>query len=179
MLRQEAIRAIYPDLKDHVVVTIMGATAAELYACGHRPNFFYLEHAMGIASSMGLGIALARPDVHVVVLDGDGSVLMNLGTFTTMARYEPRPPGCRTLTRSTQPMTSCLLFGRHSRSENSQRSSQKSTRLVPTAILSIRTCSRTGSNSSDSWQGIESRVSSTTWAAPNNDETACLLSSYS
>ena len=38
---------------------------------------------------MGLGIALVRPDVHVVVLDGDGSALMNLGTFTTMARYAP------------------------------------------------------------------------------------------
>jgi sulfopyruvate decarboxylase subunit beta len=44
---------------------------------------------MGLASSMGLGIALSRPDQQVVVLDGDGSVLMNLGTFTTLARYAP------------------------------------------------------------------------------------------
>src|SRR5437763_16840178 len=65
----------------------MGAVAAELYSLGHRPNFFYLEHAMGLASSMGLGVALSRPDQQVVVLDGDGSVLMNLGTFTTLARY--------------------------------------------------------------------------------------------
>ncbi len=89
MLRSDAIAAIYPALKDCTVVTIMGATAAELYACGHRPNFFYLEHAMGLASSMGLGIALSRPDLGVVVLDGDGSALMNLGGFTTMARYRP------------------------------------------------------------------------------------------
>src|SRR6059036_329996 len=67
----------------------MGAVAAELYSLGHRPNFFYLEHAMGLASSLGLGIALAQPDRDVVVIDGDGSVLMNLGTFTTMARYAP------------------------------------------------------------------------------------------
>jgi sulfopyruvate decarboxylase subunit beta len=67
----------------------MGAVAAELYSLGHRPNFFYLEHAMGLASSMGLGIALAQPERKVVVIDGDGSVLMNLGGLTTLARYAP------------------------------------------------------------------------------------------
>jgi len=89
MLRYEAIETIYPDLRDHIVVTIMGAVAAELYTAGHRPNFFYLEHAMGLASSMGLGIALAMPRHKVIVLDGDGSLLMNLGTLSTMARYKP------------------------------------------------------------------------------------------
>jgi sulfopyruvate decarboxylase subunit beta len=89
MKRIEALEAIYPEISDCIVVTIMGAVAAELYSLGHRPNFFYLEHAMGLASSMGLGIALSRPDQPVVVLDGDGSVLMNLGTFTTLARYAP------------------------------------------------------------------------------------------
>ena len=68
----------------------MGAVAAELQSLGHRPNFFYLQHAMGLASSLGLGIALGRPELQVVVLDGDGSLLMNLGSLTTMARYRPR-----------------------------------------------------------------------------------------
>src|SRR5262249_32024292 len=45
---------------------------------------------MGLASSLGLGIALSRPERQVVVLDGDGSVLMNLGGLTTLARYRPR-----------------------------------------------------------------------------------------
>src|SRR6188474_1673658 len=90
MRRREALEAIYPELEQAVVVTIMGAVAAELQSIGHRPNFFYLQHAMGLASSMGLGIALARPDRQVVVLDGDGSVLMNLGGLTTLARYRPR-----------------------------------------------------------------------------------------
>src|SRR5215468_1537043 len=80
---------MYPHLEGRVVVTIMGAVAAELQSIGHRPNFFYLQHAMGLASSMGLGIALARPDRQVIVFDGDGSVLMNLGGLTTMARYRP------------------------------------------------------------------------------------------
>lgn len=92
MKRVDAIRTIYPDLeaRGHVVVTIMGAVAAELQGLGHRPNFFYLQHAMGIASSVGLGIALCRPELKVIVLDGDGSVLMNLGGLTTLARYRPR-----------------------------------------------------------------------------------------
>jgi sulfopyruvate decarboxylase subunit beta len=90
MLRIDALRAVYDRLENRVVVTIMGAVAAELQSLGHRPNFFYLQHAMGLASSMGLGIALTRPDKQVVVFDGDGSVLMNLGGLTTLARYKPK-----------------------------------------------------------------------------------------
>ncbi len=89
MLRIEAMEAIYLQLENCVVVTIMGAVAAELQSLGHRPNFFYLQHAMGLASSMGLGIALSRPELKVVVFDGDGSILMNLGGLTTLARYRP------------------------------------------------------------------------------------------
>ena len=90
MKRLDALRAIYSHLEDRIVVTIMGACAAELQSLGHRPNFFYLQHAMGLASSMGLGIALSKPDRQVIVLDGDGSILMNLGGLTTLARYRPR-----------------------------------------------------------------------------------------
>lgn len=90
MLRIDALKAVYDRLQDRVVITIMGAVAAELQAVGHRPNFFYLQHAMGLASSMGLGVALTRPELSVVVFDGDGSVLMNLGGLTTLARYRPK-----------------------------------------------------------------------------------------
>jgi sulfopyruvate decarboxylase subunit beta len=88
--RLDALDALYPLLEESVVVTIMGAVAAELQSIGHRPNFFYLQHAMGLASSVGLGIALCRPELPVVVLDGDGSLLMNLGGLSTLARYRPR-----------------------------------------------------------------------------------------
>jgi sulfopyruvate decarboxylase subunit beta len=89
MLRLDALRSVYDRLHDHIVVTIMGAVAAELQSLGHRQNFFYLQHAMGLASSVGLGIALVRPKQKVIVFDGDGSILMNLGAFTTLARYRP------------------------------------------------------------------------------------------
>jgi sulfopyruvate decarboxylase subunit beta len=90
MLRIDALRSIYSEIEHRVVITIMGAVAAELQEIGHRPNFFYLQHAMGLASSMGLGVALTRPELSVIVLDGDGSILMNLGGLTTLARYRPR-----------------------------------------------------------------------------------------
>jgi sulfopyruvate decarboxylase subunit beta len=90
MLRIDAMKAVYPKLKESIVVTIMGAVSAELQSLGHQPNFFYLQHAMGLASSMGLGIALSRPELKIIVLDGDGSILMNLGSLTTLARYRPK-----------------------------------------------------------------------------------------
>ena len=89
MLRIEALKSVYEKLSNRAVITIMGAVAAELQAIGHQPNFFYLQHAMGLASSMGLGVALTRPELSVVVFDGDGSILMNLGGLTTLARYRP------------------------------------------------------------------------------------------
>ena len=90
MERAGCIAMMYPELEDKVVVTIMGASAQELYNLGHRENFFYLQHAMGLASSIGLGLAKHLPNERIVVLDGDGSVLMNLGTFVTLARYRPK-----------------------------------------------------------------------------------------
>lgn len=89
MDRAQCLEMIYPELEDKLVVTIMGACAQELYDLGHRENFFYLQHAMGLASSIGLGLAQHLPGERVVVLDGDGSVLMNLGTLATLARYQP------------------------------------------------------------------------------------------
>ena len=90
MQRLDCLRAIYGRLEDCLVVTIMGAVACELQSIGHQPNFFYLQHAMGLASSVGLGLALSLPNQKVVVFDGDGSILMNLGGLTTLARYRPR-----------------------------------------------------------------------------------------
>lgn len=89
MKRATCIEMLYPELEDKLVVTIMGACAQELYNLGHRENFFYLQHAMGLASSIGMGLALHRPNERVIVFDGDGSVLMNLGGLATLARYRP------------------------------------------------------------------------------------------
>src|ERR1700682_3960836 len=89
MLRTDCLRSIYSELEKCLVVPIRGAVAAELQSLGHRSNFFYLQHAMGLASSTGLGLAICLPNQKVVVFDGDGSVLMSLGSLTTLARYRP------------------------------------------------------------------------------------------
>jgi len=90
MKRIDALKRIYKQLDSKLIITNMGAVAAELYSLGHKKNFFYLEHSMGLASSVGLGLALSKPNLKIIVFDGDGSVLMNLGTFSTMARYNPK-----------------------------------------------------------------------------------------
>jgi thiamine pyrophosphate-dependent acetolactate synthase large subunit-like protein len=54
-----------------------------------RPESFYMIGSMGLAASIGLGVALARPDRKVLIFDGDGNVLMNLGTLTEVAASKP------------------------------------------------------------------------------------------
>jgi phosphonopyruvate decarboxylase len=70
-----------------VVVATTGFTGRELFAIADRPNHFYMVGSMGCASSLGLGIALARPDLNVVVVEGDGAALMRMGNFATLGSY--------------------------------------------------------------------------------------------
>src|ERR671928_1188 len=74
---------------DALVVASLGTPSYLLHAAGDRPRSFYLWAAMGMASSTGLGLAIARPDERVVVLDGDGAALMNLGAMVTVGRRRP------------------------------------------------------------------------------------------
>lgn len=73
-----------------LVVSNIGYPSRELFSVKDRPENFYMLGSMGLASSIGLGLALARPERKVMVLDGDGSVLMNLGTLATIAHHAPR-----------------------------------------------------------------------------------------
>jgi thiamine pyrophosphate-dependent acetolactate synthase large subunit-like protein len=71
------------------IVASLGHPAYDLFAAGDRPQHFYTWGSMGLASSIGLGLALARPDLRVTVLDGDGSLLMNLGSLATIGLLRP------------------------------------------------------------------------------------------
>ena len=71
------------------IIASLGHPAYDLFAAGDRPRNFYTWGSMGLASSVGLGLALARPDVRVFVLDGDGSLLMNLGSLATIGLLQP------------------------------------------------------------------------------------------
>jgi thiamine pyrophosphate-dependent acetolactate synthase large subunit-like protein len=89
MNRLEAIRRIFPLLGGAAVVSNLGRNTYDLYAAGDRPENFYMWGAMGSTAAVGLGLALARPDLRVVVLDGDGSLLMSLGSLATIAAHRP------------------------------------------------------------------------------------------
>lgn len=89
MTRLEAIRRMLPLLGGAAVISNLGRNTYDLYAAGDRPQNFYMWGAMGCAVSVGLGLALARPALRVVVLDGDGSLLMNLGALATVAACRP------------------------------------------------------------------------------------------
>jgi phosphonopyruvate decarboxylase len=75
---------------EDVLVATTGYTGRELEALSDLPNQFYLVGAMGCASSVGLGLALARPHHRIIVLDGDGAALMRLSAMTTIGAHAPR-----------------------------------------------------------------------------------------
>ena len=89
MTRIEATRAIVELADGAPIVASLGHPAYDLFAAGDRPQHFYTWGSMGLASSIGLGLALARPDLRVIVLDGDGSLLMNLGSLATIGLLQP------------------------------------------------------------------------------------------
>lgn len=90
LTRTEALRAVQDAIGDEdVVVATTGYTGRELFALDDRPNQLYMVGSMGCASSLGLGLALARPDRRVVVLDGDGALLMRLGALATVGYERP------------------------------------------------------------------------------------------
>lgn len=70
-----------------VLIATTGYTGRELFAASDRANHFYMVGSMGCASAFGLGLALARPDLQVVVIDGDGAALMRMGNFATLGSY--------------------------------------------------------------------------------------------
>jgi len=70
-----------------VLIATTGFTGRELFAVDDRVNHIYMVGSMGCASSLGLGIALARPDLKVVIIDGDGAGLMRMGNFATLGSY--------------------------------------------------------------------------------------------
>ena len=82
--RLGATRQLVAMLGDEPVIASLGHPAYDLFAAGDRPANFYTWGSMGLASSIGLGLAMARPDLRVFVLDGDGSLLMNLGSLATI-----------------------------------------------------------------------------------------------
>jgi thiamine pyrophosphate-dependent acetolactate synthase large subunit-like protein len=90
MTRLEATRSMTSWFADRAVIASLGHPAYDLFAAGDRPANFYTWGSMGLASSIGLGLAIAQPEKRVIVLDGDGSLLMNLGSLATIGWVQPK-----------------------------------------------------------------------------------------
>lgn len=88
LTRYEIIETLAPLLADSAVVCNLGIPSKELYAVRHQPSNFYMLGSMGMATPIGLGISLAA-DKRVIVIDGDGSLLMNPGALATAAHMNP------------------------------------------------------------------------------------------
>lgn len=84
MIRSEVLKSIAPIISDQLVVCNIGLPSQELHMIDDQPSNFYMLGTMGLASSIGLGLALAQ-NKKVISIDGDGSVLTNFGTLPTIA----------------------------------------------------------------------------------------------
>jgi thiamine pyrophosphate-dependent acetolactate synthase large subunit-like protein len=91
MNRGDLTKRLVAKLKhDEAVVGGIGNTNFDLFIAGHRPQNFYMLGSMGLVCPIALGVALAQPERGVIALEGDGSILMNLGCLATIAQLKPR-----------------------------------------------------------------------------------------
>ena len=76
--------------REEAVIGGIGNTNSDLWSAGHRPENFYMLGSMGLAFPIALGVALAQPQRRVIALEGDGSLLMQLGCLSTIASLKPK-----------------------------------------------------------------------------------------
>jgi len=88
--RARAIAALLELLTDQPVIICNGFPSREAYKIADRPTHFYMIGSMGVAAAIGLGVALSKPNKKVVVFDGDGNVLMGMGTLATVGALKPK-----------------------------------------------------------------------------------------
>ncbi len=86
----DVYRELLPMLKNEPTVCANGYISREIFNVVDREENFYMIGSMGLASSIGLGVALARPDKKTLIFDGDGNVLMAMGTLAMIAAAQPK-----------------------------------------------------------------------------------------
>jgi sulfopyruvate decarboxylase beta subunit len=88
--RAQAMAAILELLDRQPVIICNGFPSREAQKIADRPTHFYMIGSMGVAAAIGLGVALSKPDKQVVIFDGDGNVLMGMGTLATVGFLKPK-----------------------------------------------------------------------------------------
>ena len=89
MIRKEAVEIIAKTCKNYPIVSANGYISRDLFETCEKPSNFYMIGSMGLASSIALGIALKKPKKRIFVFDGDGNILMNLGSLATIGKIKP------------------------------------------------------------------------------------------
>jgi thiamine pyrophosphate-dependent acetolactate synthase large subunit-like protein len=87
--RRQVVAALLANRKDAVAIGGLGASTNDITAVGDHPRNFYLWGGMGGAAMIGLGLALAQPNLPVLVITGDGEMLMGMGSFATIGLQKP------------------------------------------------------------------------------------------
>jgi len=90
LIRKEAVKTVCTFLKDEIIVSANGLISRDVYSSLDKNSNFYMIGSMGLASSIGLGIALKKPMKKIFVFDGDGNILMNLGSLVTIGSLQPK-----------------------------------------------------------------------------------------
>jgi len=90
MIRKEAVKIIANHIGKNPIISANGFMSRDLFEVNDKESNFYMIGSMGLASSIGLGIALKNPTKKVFVFDGDGNILMNLGSLVTIGSLKPK-----------------------------------------------------------------------------------------
>ena len=90
MIRKEAMRIILEEIGDDPIISANGFISRDLFELKEKNTNFYMIGSMGLASSIGLGVAIKNPKKTIYVFDGDGNILMNLGSLTTIGTIKPK-----------------------------------------------------------------------------------------
>ena len=90
MIRKEVVEILAKNAGNNPIVAANGFMSRDLFEVNDKKSNFYMIGSMGLASSIGLGIALKKPKKRVFVFDGDGNILMNLGSLVTIGSLKPK-----------------------------------------------------------------------------------------
>jgi len=90
MIRKEAVKIISSHIGNNPIISANGFMSRDLFEVNDKESNFYMIGSMGLASSIGLGIALKNPKKQVFIFDGDGNILMNLGSLVTVGSLKPK-----------------------------------------------------------------------------------------
>ena len=90
MIRKEAMKVVIDEINQDPIISANGFISRDLFNVDEKETNFYMIGSMGLASSIGLGLAIKKPQKRIFIFDGDGNILMNLGSLVTIGSIKPK-----------------------------------------------------------------------------------------